>query len=207
MASGEDLVFALCHEVGNLVGAIRLNADMIDDDASALELATASVEIDDASARIRSWLALVRPLLDGEPGGLPGVTPEALLCGVAEALEEYGGRGVSIEVDSGASLPGVQGRPETLHHLLLTLGLHAVEEARPRGRVHLGASRLGDRVAVFVEDDGAEDPSLQDGADAYLTGRGLALATAEFILARIGGSALATRENAQTRVTLLLPPL
>ena len=58
-----DLVFAICHEVGNLVGVIRLNADLIDAKASERELATLSVEIDDSSARIRSLLALVRPLL------------------------------------------------------------------------------------------------------------------------------------------------
>ncbi len=37
--ASEELVFALCHEVGNLVGAIRLNAHLIDGDASAVELA------------------------------------------------------------------------------------------------------------------------------------------------------------------------
>ncbi len=133
MGSGEDrdraddLVCALCHEIGNLVAAIRLNADLVDAEASPVELAAASVEIDDSSARIRSWLALVRPLLGRENGEEPGVSPAVLLAGIGEALEEHGGRGVEVGVEAEEGLSRVRGRPETLHHLIATLAYHAVE--------------------------------------------------------------------------------
>ena len=71
------LVLSICHEAGNLVGAIRLNAHFVDDRLSALELAAASVEIDDLSARISSLLALVRPLVATEVPKLPGLCPFA----------------------------------------------------------------------------------------------------------------------------------
>ncbi len=207
MRSGEDLVFALCHEVGNLVGAVRLHADGIDSRASARELANASVEIDDSSARIRSWLALVRPLLDREYGDESGVSPEVLLAGLHEELKAYGGRGVRLEVDAPAGLGAVRGRPQTLHHLLLTLAYHAVEEARPRGRVRLEAAPIASSaIALRVEDDGPEDPSLVGETEgATLTGRALACACASSLLSRLGGRAAAVREGGATRVELQLP--
>ncbi len=215
MTTGHDLVFALCHEVGNLVGAIRLNADLIDAEASAVELANASVEIDDSSARIRSWLSLVRPLLDGEAGPEPGVPPAALLAGIDEALDEYGGHGVEIDVQQPDGLARVRGRSETLHHLIVTLAVHAVEETRPSGRVQVNASSGTDGLVVFcVEDDGPGDDSLQGGAGGLqggaggaLTGRALAVASANLILGRVGGAADVARVDGCTRVSLRLPPL
>ena len=100
----------------------------------------------------------------------------------------------------------MRGRPETLHHLLVTLAFHAVEEARPRGHVRVAASQVADsRGAFVVEDDGARDDSLLDGDVGMLTGRGLARASAALILARIDGRVLATRDDDRTCVSLALP--
>jgi signal transduction histidine kinase len=206
--SGEDLVLSLCHEVGNLVGAIRLNADLIDSEASPLDLASAAVEIDDCSARIRSWLALVRPLLDRERVQEAGVSPEALIRGVAETLDECGSRAVSVETEVAPRLGRVRGRQETLHHLLATLAFHAVEEARPAGRVWLRASAAADGVVrLCVEDDGPEDAGLHAREAGALTGRALALAAGAAILARVGGQAEAERSGGRTAVSLRLPLL
>jgi nitrogen-specific signal transduction histidine kinase len=201
--SAEEIVLALCHEVGNLVGAIRLNADAIDAEASAVELAEVSVEIDDASARIRSLLALVRPLL--APGDRPGAPARAIVAGVREALEEYGGRRVRIEVRADSDLPAVPGPPETLHHLLLSFVCYAVEGARPSGRVLLSARRDGARVSFSIEDDGREDPGLGEPGGAPPTGRALLCAIAHRILARSGGEVRALRDGGTTRIELRLP--
>lgn len=206
----EALVLSLCHEVGNLVGAIRLNAELVDADASPVELARAAIEIDDSSSRIRSWLALVRPLLGRELGPEPGVSPGALLRGVAEALDESGLRAVTVDVGDDPGLPPVRGHPEILHHLLLTLAFLAVEGARPRGRVHLAAETAAEGgVTLWVEDDGPEDPSLEDPAPlrpgAALTGRALARAVAERVVGRVAGSVSIAREGGRTRVRLRLP--
>jgi len=201
-----DLVFAICHEVGNLVGVIRLNADLIDAKASERELATLSVEIDDSSARIRSLLALVRPLLSiGSEIGA-GVSPAALLRGVSECLAEYGGRGVTVDVEEGDALPDVRGRPETLHHLLVTLACYAVEEARPHGHVSVRARTESDgRVSLCVEDDGGSDESLGARQRGTLTGRALACAAADLLLDRLGGDVSVSRRDGMTAVALSLP--
>ena len=209
-AREKDLVFAICHEVGNLVGAIRLNAHLIDEDASAVELAALAVDIDDSSSRIRSLLALVRPLLSDDPSLDTSVSAGVLARGVNEALDEYGGRGVEIVVDAGDGLPEVLVRPETLHHLLVTLAFYGVEEARPKGHVRVGvAVDAKGHVAVRIEDDGPEDESLAGHGAAdragELTGRALACAVAGVILERLGGSVEVLRSDGRTRVVLTLP--
>lgn len=209
---GEALVFSLCHELGNLVCAIRLNAELIDAAASPVELARAALEIDDSSARMRSWLALVRPLLDAELGPEESVSPGSLVRGVAEALNETGLRGVEVEVGEEPGLGSVRGRRETLHHLLLTLAFLAVEEVRPRGRVRVAARAAAEGgVAFWVEDDGPADPALEAGAvpptGAGTTGRSLARQVAEQLLTRLAGSVSVTREGDRTRVRLRLPLL
>jgi len=208
-AMEKDLVFAICHEVGNLVGAIRLNAHLIDEDASAVELATTSVDIDDSSSRIRSLLALVRPLLSDDPSLDTPVSAGVLARGVNEALEEYGGRGVQIAVEAGEGLPEVVVRPETLHHLLVSLAFYGVEEARPRGHVHVGVA-VDDKgqVVVRIEDDGEEDESLahpRASEPSELTGRALACAVAAVILERLAGSVEVSRRDDRTCVELTLP--
>jgi signal transduction histidine kinase len=205
----EDLVFAICHEVGNLVGAIRLNAHLIDDQASPVELAQASVEIDDSSARIRSLLALIRPLLTADAAGPARSAtsrPESVVRGVGEALEEIGARGVEVQVTGGLGLAEVCAQHEILHHLLLTLAFHAIEEARPHGHVVLGATGGANGcVEFFIVDDGREDPELGEPSESPATGRGLAFAVARVLLDRIGGGVEATRSGERTHVVLQLP--
>lgn len=203
----EELVFALCHEVGNLVGAIRLNAHLIDGDASAVELAHASVEIDDSASRIRSLLALIRPLLAGSEGAQPSlVEPGALLRGVREALEEYGGRAVGIEVADGEALPEVEARHDVLHHLLVSFAYYAVEEARPRGQVRVAARfEAGARIAFQLEDDAAADDALPDFLQTGRTGRALLCRVANRLLEAWNGTMSVHREADTTRVILSLP--
>ena len=203
----EATVFALCHEVGNLVAAIRLNAHLIDEESSGLELATASVEIDDCSTRIRSLLALVRPLLAESPASASGLSPDALVQGVADALDEYGGRGVSIEVQSPGGLPSVPGRLETLHHLVATLAYHAVEEARPRGRVGIRAHRGDGGVVFSIQDDGPQEEGLGDAHEGPPTGRFLACEVAEIVLGSLGGGVEVRRVADATEILLTLPAL
>jgi len=192
--------------VGNLVGAIRLNAHLIDGEASALALARASVEIDDSASRIRSLLALVRPLLGGQPGEGKITGSDALLRDVRDAVEEYGGRGVRFAFDTADPLPDVAGRPDVLHHLLVSLACYAVEEARPRGRVRVSAGPdRADRIAFQVEDDGTPDDVLADFRLSGRTGRALLCRMADALLEPWGGSVSAAREGDTTRIALSLP--
>ena len=209
MGQGERnaIVLALCHEVGNLVGAIRLNAHLVDEESSGVELATASVEIDDCSTRIRSLLALVRPLLTEPTEDDPGVSADALVRGVGEALDEHGGGGVSIEIEAAHGLPRVPGRLQALHHLLATFAYYAVEEARPGGRVRICAAASDGRVVFRVDDDGRHDEDLGVVHGGALTGRTLACEVAKVVLGSLGGGVEARRAGDVTQIELTLPAL
>ncbi len=201
------IVFALCHKVGNLVGAIRLNAHLVAEDSSGVELARASVAIDDSSTRIRSLLALIRPLLTGPAEDDPGVSPDALVRGVGEVLDEYGGRGVAIEVEAADGLPRVPGRLEALHHLLANFAYCAVERARPGGRVRIRAARAEGSVVFRVEDDGPHEEDLGVVRGGAPTGRTLVCQIAKIVLGSLGGGVDVRRTGDVTRIELALPAL
>ena len=95
------LVFAMCHEISNLVAAMRLQAHLLDEELDARGLAVASLEIDDLSARTASLLALVRPVLTEPLKDVPPIAAGVIALGFERALTEYGERGFEIvfEID------------------------------------------------------------------------------------------------------------
>ncbi len=207
-AESAALVLAICHEVGNLVGVIRLSAHMLDDQISPVALAAASCDIDDLSARIGALLGLVRPVVaDDVPD--EGALPRAVLAGLRSELDAYGGRGVDLVIDECADLPEVCGSPEMLHHLLTTLVYYAVEAARPRGRVRVRVERAGateGKTVVFgIEDDGPEDEELRAWQTQPIRGRTLGCVLSSRALERVGGSLQVTRSNGRTTTKLTLP--
>jgi signal transduction histidine kinase len=200
------LALALCHEIGNLVGAVRLQAHLLDSELSPKQLATSSVEIEDACARSSAWLSLMRPLLsDVSRGGEYGVLPAAALSALHYTLEACGEPGVDVSIECGKDLPEVAADPDTVQHLLLTLVFGAMEAARPRGQVSIRAvpGQDADEVCLVVEDDA--DDALGDWRQEILRGRSLACALADQILSRRGGRLEVGRSQGINRVALILP--
>jgi signal transduction histidine kinase len=202
----QELVFAVCHEIGNLVAVIRLEAHLLDDEGGTLGLARAAISIDDLSARVGALLTQIRPLLDPpSPDDQGQVDPAALLAHLREALNEHGGRGVSIEVESASRLPRVVSDPERTNALLLLLALAAVESAAPSGsvRVEVKADEAG--VAIDVVDDGPEDFELADWRNAAKRGRSLVLQLALAVIHPLGGTVKVARRERCTHTLLHLP--
>jgi two-component system OmpR family sensor kinase len=199
------LVAAICHEIGNMVAAIRLHAHLLDEDLAPVQLAVASVEIDDLAGRMSALLALVRPLMNrGEALGSE-VRPAAILAAVQQALDDQGGRGMSLSVDCAPELPLVSADPDVIHHLLLTLVFDAVEWAEHKGEVQVSAREVADTVVFEVADDGREDDQLLDWREQTLRGRSLTCAVADFIARKHGGRLEVDREGDRTRVLLRVP--
>lgn len=206
--TGRDLVDAVCHEAGNLLAAIRLQAHLIDSEAGPRALAAASIEIEDLSDRAGALLALIGPLLDPAPGA------SARLGGLFESLGASAGgwaRGARVEVVHAAAdaLPPLPLAAHVLEPLLTTLLLGAIDEARPNGQVRLSARLEGREVWIELEDDGSPDESPESWLAARPRGRPLGLALAQVLTASVGGGAEATRsgEPARTRVRVRLPAL
>jgi nitrogen-specific signal transduction histidine kinase len=203
--STHDLLFALCHEMGNLIGAIRLQAHLLDAEMSPKDLAIASVELDDLSARVSALLAHVRPLTSEQPRRVADLRVADLLAGVAHSLEEVGTHGVALEVDIGEGVPDVRADRDVLHHLLVSFSYFGVEAVRPRGSVRLTARCEDDRIALVVEDDGRVEEDPAGWAEQSMRGRPLLCAIASDVLGKIGGEIEAARDGDWTRVALWLP--
>jgi nitrogen-specific signal transduction histidine kinase len=204
-ADDQELVFALCHEIGNLVGAVRLHAHLLDDDMGARELALASVELDDLSARASALLSHVRPTLKGPPQRRSEVEPGALLGVVHKMMAEHGGRGTQLRVDVVAELPTVLVDQDAIHPLLTSLVFCAMEAASSRGTVTLGAEPRPGAVAFLVEDDGPVDEDPTQWRDQMRRGRPLICAVASAILRKRDGELEVERNDGCTRVALVLP--
>jgi signal transduction histidine kinase len=196
------LIFAVCHEIGNMVAAVRLQAHLLDDDLVPKQLAKTSVEIDDLSARMSAMLALVRPLMSQPRSEPTGVQPLTIFAAVQQALDDYGGRGMTLDVICESDLPGIVTDPDVMHHLLLTLVFGAVETAQHKGTVTVKASLSNGGVVFAVEDDAEEDTQLMDWREHMLRGRPLTCAVADFILRKHNGSLAVCREDGVTRVSL-----
>lgn len=201
------LVFAIAHEIANQLGAIRLQAHLLDEDLGPRALAEASIEIDGLAARAGPLLALLRAILSpAEPIGMPsaeGPHWSALLLGLGREIEDEGTRGVRVEIEMPTELqqqraPGV----DWLHPLLMALVGSTLSVVSRRGSIGLGLASRGSETALIVEDDGAQE-DLE--ADAALRGRPLCVSIARRLVAGLGGRVEVFRVEHQTRVELIFP--
>jgi hypothetical protein len=195
MGVPRDLVYALCHEVGNLLAAQRLQCQLLDDEAAA-------ARISELAARAGSLLALVRPLLEALPVPGAGVEPLEILDAVRRGLEDPEDDRLRVRLKTAVDLPDVAVEAGTLLHLLLAQ-LFAVFEDLPEGeRLVLFAERRNGAVAFVLEDAG-KPQDRQSGP--HLAGRPLTEEVARSILERCGGGVELEHPAEGTRVALLVP--
>lgn len=185
----EELVFALCHEVGNILAAIRLHSQFGDEVSRA--------RIAELTDRAGSLVALVRPLLSEPPPSMPVHDPLELLEALQRGLGDTGGDRVRFELESALGLPGVPIDWETLHHLLLADLFAALENLSEGECVRVVAEPSPEGVAFVLEAPGEltpEAPALK------LAGRALTRALAAAILGKRGGGVVVGGGAASGRV-------
>ncbi len=194
----EELVFALCHEVGNLLAASRLEAYLLREGADASDIAHAKETISAVSSRSGSLLALIRPLL--APATLPIDSLEAIevLDRLHRGLDDDCASRVGLEMKAAVKLPDVSVNSDALHHILLTEIYLALDALPTEEAVSVSACARKEDVVFQVEhragDSEAEDPEV-------LSGRSLAVACASMILSANGGSVEVTRDAGTVRVS------
>jgi hypothetical protein len=197
-----DLVFPLCHELGNLLAGTRLEASLLDAGMGAAELAAAAERISGVSARAGSLLAMVRPLLAPDAAAALPTDPLEVLDGLRRGLDESCDARVAIVLKSAAELPDVDLAPEVIHHLLLTAIFLGLEAGGPDGRVRVFAEAVAGRVAFLVEDEGPPDDFPEP---PELRGRPLTHQIARTLLATLGGRLEVSRPEGRTRVAFAFP--
>jgi K+-sensing histidine kinase KdpD len=203
----EDLVRALCHDVGNLLAAVRLSAHLHSGAVTAAERAAASREIEDLAAQAGALLAHVRPLLAGSNIARLRVSPAEVLMAVTRALKGRETGGATLSIARGRSLPDIRVDPDAIYHLLLTLIRGSLEAAAPDGRVRVSARHQGRRVILSVIDSGRQIDLDELRSGAALRGRELAIRIADAVLRLMGGRASAELVRRGTRVDLFVPAI
>ncbi|MBW2541112.1 MAG: hypothetical protein JRF15_03400 [Deltaproteobacteria bacterium] len=196
-----DLVFALGHEIGNLLAATRLHAHLIEAEMTEAELSEVSATIGELSSRMGSLLAQVRPLLSPVPGDVPHVDLVRVLDGVRCGVEESCDARVSVDLDSAAGLPMAAIDPEPLHHILLTSVYQALEESAPTGKVAVSVVERAQSIIFRVDGE----TEFEADADCALRGRTLLHAVANAILRPRRGQLAIRALGSGHRVELSVP--
>ena len=199
-----ELVFALCHELGNLMGAVRLYAHLIDDEMGAKELARTSIDLDDLSARSAALLSLVRPLLSGRPRSLETLPVARLIQTVQGLMAGHGGRGTRLDFEAPEDSSMVHADATTLQRLIENFLYAALDSTSGAGLVSVRAVVMGDEVAVELEDDGPESEDPAGFREQMQRGRPLLCSVADRLLQAQGGRLEAERDSGRTRIRLVL---
>ncbi len=200
-----NLVFAMCHEISNLVAAVRLQAHLLDEELDARGLAVASLEIDDLSARSAALLALVRPVLSEPPAEISSIGAAVIAVGFERALDEYGGRVFDIAFDIPDELPEVRAEPEVFHYILLCQAYGAMEAMGKDGSLRIEVSTSEKEVVFAIEDKAREDAQHLEWWNAALRGRALECALANHILAKRGARFEVRRQGECNRTEIAAP--
>jgi hypothetical protein len=203
-ADPRDLIFALSHEIANLLAGSRLEAGLLDPDAAAAELQQSADRISEISARAGSLLALLRPLLAPEDVAPLPIDALELLEGLRSGLDEASDARVVIALKTAVEVPIVRLAPDSVHHLLLTSIWAGLEAAPGGGALRVFCRSDGERVAFVVEDAGPA-PDLDPGGE--LRGRPLTWAISRAVLAAMNGRFEVSRDGpaGRTRVALDFP--
>lgn len=144
------LVFAVCHEIGNLLAASRLHAHRIGSDRDLRELGRVADTLGQLAARAGSLAAQVRPLLSPPTEERFVVAASDVLDALARGIDESCDARVRIDHASARGLPDVVADPEPLHEVLLTAVYQALDESRPDGLVRVSAGASPHQVAFRV---------------------------------------------------------
>jgi hypothetical protein len=194
MRSSQNLVYAICHEVGNLLAATRLHGEFLDPDSGRM--------IAELSARSGSLLSLVRPLLDETALEPFDLDPSELVEGLRRGLDDPRDPRLELDCGSAAELPRVLVDGEVLHHLLLCEVFAAFERLDPGECLRLKARARGEELLLELTGGAPEhEPETAD----RLAGRSLSHALASYLLAHVGGGLHAGTESGRQIVTLALP--
>jgi nitrogen-specific signal transduction histidine kinase len=200
--SSTELVFAVCHELGNLLAGTRLEASLIDSETETNAYVRAAQRIESATARAGSLLASIRPLLDAEHCGIAAVDPLEVLAGLRSGLDASVDFRVAIDLKSAVELPRIRVPAEPLHHLLVSAIYYGLESGGEAGSVRVRAEADEEHVAFAVIDSGSL--AATDGSPA-LRGRRLLLAIATSLVAPAGGRVDVSAQSDGTRLAVAFP--
>jgi K+-sensing histidine kinase KdpD len=204
-SDNEDLVRAICHDVGNLLAAVRLSAHLLSTDIPKADRVSISRDIEDLVGQAGALISHVRPLLSKTSASRVSVSLGEVLAALSSALKDRREGGPALSIGSGRNLPDVRVDPDALYHLLVTLVRGSLEAAAPDGQVRVSAKHQGRRVILSVIDDGRQLDLAEIRGGSMPRGRELAVRVADTVLRLMGGRAAAALRQRGSRIDLFLP--
>lgn len=213
------LASSLAHEVGNPLGAIDIQLQLLQEDLERAggEFAPRAVRrVTVARTEMRRLEGIVRNVLRfSRPPALHlrRMSPNDLLAHVHALVEpEARERGIRLELELDRTLPAIEVDENQLSQALLNVLINSFQAVSPGGRIGLRSSLDGTQVLVEVDDDGPGIPAadLERVFEFYYTtkeeGTGLGLSIAQRIVHQHGGAIEVTSEEGRgTRVKVRLP--
>lgn len=205
-----ELASGIVHDVNNLLMAVMVNAELLEDRGTGVERNRGAVIRQSAEQGI----ALLRRILMFARGGDQALVPleaGAVLRETSAIVAKLMGPSIRLEVSIPVGLPPLMGDANQLHQVLMNLCVNARDAMPQGGVVELGAERrqvtadeargfgsdatAGDFVAITVRDGGTGvAPEIRDRLfDPFFTTKpretatGLGLATVLRIMRRHKG--------------------
>lgn len=194
----------LVHEVGNLLAAVRLCAQLVAGEGDEAERLALAGDLDALAGQAGALLAQLRPLQTGRVGPRSRLSPAEVLAGVASAFADRRPGKVRLQFGRGAGLPELRADPESLHHALVALVWSALAACRPRGRVRVSARAEGSRSLLVVEDDGPPPDEAALADRVAIRGRELGIRVADAVLRLQAGRVQLVPRSRGCRVELRL---
>jgi two-component system sensor histidine kinase SenX3 len=217
-----DFVANLSHELKTPLGALSLLAETLDgeDDPEVVSRLTSRL-----GSEARRFSRIVDDLLDLsriEAGATGGLAQVAMSAVVNEAVDGFAdpaaARGIRLEVSSVPSDLFVNASRRDLTSAIANLVDNAIKYSEPGGAVHVGAERRGERVCVWVRDEGLGIPRrdqeriferfyrVDRARSRWTGGTGLGLAIVRHVAAYHGGDvSLDSTEGEGSTFTICLP--
>lgn len=208
----------IAHDMSNLLGVIRLSADTMslseNDPATRAVVSAIQAACDRGTTLIDHLLSIARR----EDGESSRITLAPFLAALQELMRNTIPAHIRIDLALEAPDLWLVADRGALENALLNLTINAqkaIQETGAReGQIHLGAALQGDRVALWVEDDGPgmEPAVLARAAEPFFStrphggGSGLGLAMVSNFAEVSGGEIrIESQPGEGTKVSLLLP--
>lgn len=213
------LAASVAHEVGNPLGAIDIQLQLLKEDIALADgdLATkANRRLDIARAEMRRLEGIVQNFLRfSRPPALhlKQAYANSLLQNIYELVApEARERNITIDLDLKANLPLIEVDENQLSQCLLNLLINSFQAVAETGHVALRSRRDADEVIIEIEDDGHGIPpaDLEHIFEFYYTtkdeGTGLGLSIAQRIAHQHGGTLnVESSEGEGTLIAIRLP--
>lgn len=152
-----NLARSLTHEINNALTPIIAYAQMIElAHRAEPETVERSQQIVTHARRIAAWLTLLRQLADNTPRAPIPFSVNGVVRAALEWYVEYFARlDIHVETDLDSTLPPLEGFPDQLQEVFISLIQNAVEAMRGGGRLYVASRHVDREVVLQFTDSGS----------------------------------------------------